>query len=189
MNFRTFNSGNAGQYIGLAVAYSVVLLAVIFSTGYRWQYLLVASLMLLFPLLDKKWRRPEENFNTVVRVAFAVTVIVAMVILILKPDLYEFALMTLLFAAIPEEWFFRAYVMKRAVMQRAGFGIRANLISSLLFSLLHAASWGWQAGLLVFVPSLIFGLIYQKTRSLLLVIAIHAVSNLVYVAYLSFVIG
>lgn len=184
MNFRAFNFSNANQYIGLVVAYFIVLLAVIFTTGYRWQYMLVASLMLILPLLDGKWRRPEENLNTVTRFVFSVTVIVGIVVLILKPHLYEFALMTLLFAAIPEEWFFRAYIM-----QRAGSGISANLISSLLFSLLHVASWGWQTGLLVFVPSLIFGLIYQKTRSLLLVIAIHAVSNLVYVAYLSSVIG
>lgn len=92
----------------------------------------------------------------------------------------QFALATLLMAAVPEEWFFRAYFMVRV-----GRGWSANLTSSLLFSLLHWLTHDWLVALLVFVPSLFYGWLYQRTRDLLLLILVHALSNLIFVLFLA----
>ena len=91
----------------------------------------------------------------------------------------EFALTALLLAALPEEWFFRAYFM-----MRVGGDIRANLVTSVVFSLLHGLTWGWVTALLVFVPSLFYGWLYRKTRDLVLLVLAHLLSNLVYVMFL-----
>ena len=86
---------------------------------------------------------------------------------------------TLLLAALPEEWFFRAYFMTRL-----GGDLRANLVTSVVFSLLHGLTWGWVTALLVFIPSLFYGWLYQKTRDLVLLVIVHTLSNLVYVMFL-----
>jgi membrane protease YdiL (CAAX protease family) len=90
---------------------------------------------------------------------------------------YLVAAQTALFvAALPEEWFFRAYFM-----DRLGKGWRDNVLASLLFSVLHGLTQGWLIALLVFAPSLFYGWLYQRTRDLPLVILVHALSNLVYI--------
>lgn len=91
-----------------------------------------------------------------------------------------FALSTLLMAAIPEEWFFRAYFMARI-----GQGWRANLAASLLFSLLHGLTQGWPAAIRVFAPSLFYGWLYQRTGDLILLVLMHALSNLLFVMFLT----
>jgi membrane protease YdiL (CAAX protease family) len=69
-------------------------------------------------------------------------------------------------------------------MARLGMVWHANLVSSLLFSLVHGLTWGWMTALLVFVPSLFYGWLYRKTRDLVLLVGVHALSNLVYVMFL-----
>ena len=82
---------------------------------------------------------------------------------------------TLFLAALPEEWFFRGYFM-----MRLGMGWRANLFASLLFAALHGLTHDWMTAALVFLPSLAYGWLYQRTRDLPLVVLTHAVSNLIY---------
>jgi hypothetical protein len=95
-----------------------------------------------------------------------------------RPSAAPFALATLLAAAIPEEWFFRTYFMIRL-----GQGSRANIITSLLFSLMHGLTRGWTAAALVFLPSLFYGWLYQRTRDLPLLVLVHTLSNLIYVLF------
>lgn len=97
-----------------------------------------------------------------------------------RPSELPFALSTLLMAAIPEEWFFRAYFMPRM-----GLGIRANVIASALFSLMHGLTRGWTAAVQVFAPSLFYGWLYQRTNDLPLLILVHALSNLIFVMFLT----
>ena len=70
-------------------------------------------------------------------------------------------------------------------MTRRGQGRSSNLIASLLFSLLHGLTRDWAIALLVFVPSLAYGWLYQRTRDLPLLVMVHALSNLIYAVFLA----
>ncbi len=97
-----------------------------------------------------------------------------------QPSYLAYTAITLLLTALPEEWFFRAYFMGRM-----GDGLTANLVASALFSLLHSLSRDWITGLLVFIPSLFYGWLYQRTKDLPLLILVHALSNLVFALFLA----
>jgi membrane protease YdiL (CAAX protease family) len=142
-------------------------------------YVLV-GLMLFLPLLDRRWRLPALPRSRSHYLAWAGLSIAGIALLIWRPSEAPFALGTLVMAAIPEEWFFRAYFMTRL-----GKDVRANVISSVLFSLLHGLTRGWSAAVLVFAPSLFYGWLYQRTRDLPLLVLVHALSNIVYALFLA----
>ena len=157
----------------------MLLVAVFVTIGLEQQYLVLAVLMFLLPLLDSLWKMPAVAIakKDVISVTFLILIVIAVVTL--KPVMLNFFFITLVFIALPEEWFFRAYLMTKI-----GNGLKANVITSIGFSALHAITISWVAGVMVFIPSLVFGLIYQKQGNILLVTLIHAISNLVYAAYL-----
>ncbi len=97
-----------------------------------------------------------------------------------KPVYLEPGLSTLVTAALPEEWFFRAYFMTRV-----GSGFPANLIASVLFCILHGLARGWPIAALVFVPSLFYGWLYQRTRDVPLLVLVHALSNIVFMMFIA----
>ncbi len=135
--------------------------------------------MLFLPLLDRAWCLPRLP-----RSRPHVTSWILFLALLAAPAAWvqhypAHALATLLLTALPEEWFFRGYFMGRI-----GTGLRANLIASTLFSLMHALTQDWMTALLVFPPSLLYGWLYYRTRDLLLVILVHALSNIVYTFFL-----
>lgn len=140
---------------------------------------MLLGLLLFLPLLDRRWALPAIPRSRTHYAAWGGLLAATALLLIWQPLRVEFAFTTLLTAALPEEWFFRAYFM-----MRLGMGLQANLASSVLFSLMHGLTWGWVTALLVFVPSLFYGWLYQKTRDLVLLIMVHALSNLVYVIFL-----
>ena len=109
----------------------------------------------------------------------------AAVLLLWRPQHLAFALSTLLIAALPEEWFFRAYFMTRLQEAHWARGWRANIVASLLFGGLHGLTRGWLMGLSVLAPSLVYGGLYQRTRDLPFVVLLHALSNLLFVLFLS----
>ncbi len=88
------------------------------------------------------------------------------------------------FSALPEEWFFRGYLLTRLEVIKPGYQLQANIFSSIMFSLMHTITRGVPVGIEVFVPSLIFGLVYQKTNNIVLSVLVHAIFNLIYVAFL-----
>lgn len=137
------------------------------------------GLLLALPLLDRAWRLPALPRSKTHYISWGTLAACSVALLLWQPQYARFALITLVTAALPEEWFFRAYFMARM-----GMGWRANLLSSVLFSLVHWLTWGWITGLLVFVPSLFYGWLYGKTRDLVLLVIMHALSNLVYVVFL-----
>jgi membrane protease YdiL (CAAX protease family) len=142
-------------------------------------YVLI-GLMLFLPLLDRGWRVPALPRSRSRHLIWAGLLISGVALLIWRPSETPFALSALLMAALPEEWFFRAYFMTRLSQ-----GSRANVITSLLFSLMHGLTRGWTAAALVFLPSLFYGWLYQRTRDLPSLVLVHALSNLIYVLFLA----
>lgn len=142
-------------------------------------YVLI-GLMLFLPLFDRAWKPPEISRDKRQGWISLGLVLSGAALLVWKPEYLSFGVTTLLLAALPEEWFFRAYFMTRL-----GQGWRANLAASLLFSLLHGLTQGWPAAARVFVPSLFFGWLYQRTGNIVLLILVHALSNLVFIVYLA----
>lgn len=136
--------------------------------------------MLFLPLLDRGWRVPALPRSRAQYLIWAALLVAVLVLLAWRQAAMPFAVSTLLMAAIPEEWFFRGYFMTRL-----GSGLKANVIASVLFCLMHGLTRGWTAAALVFAPSLVYGWLYQRTRDLPLLVLVHALSNLVYVLFLA----
>ncbi len=135
--------------------------------------------MLFLPLLDRYWQIPVMPRRVSSYSAWAATAALIVGLVIWRPQYSGYTASTLLLAALPEEWFFRAYFM-----ERLGRGWRANLITSLLFAVLHGLARGWLTGLLVALPSLFYGWLYQRTRDLPLLVLLHGLSNLVFMLFL-----
>ncbi len=143
---------------------------------------LLTGLMLFLPLLDRNWHSPKILYRRFNLIAWGLCLLSASSILLFNLAMLPLALTTLLLTALPEEWFFRAYFMSR--LEQNGFNpLYANLGASSLFALLHIPTQGL-FGLSVFFPSLFFGWVYQRNRDLVLVILLHALSNIVFVVYL-----
>jgi membrane protease YdiL (CAAX protease family) len=157
---------------------AVLVVGAVFSYPGR-DYVLI-GLMLFLPFFDRGWKTPSLPRSRSHRLIWAGLLIAGIALLVWQPSKMSFALSTLLTAALPEEWFFRAYFMTQI-----GQGWHANLVASLLFSLLHGLTHNWYTALLVLMPSLFYGWLYQRTQDLPLLVLMHALSNLVYVLFLA----
>lgn len=144
----------------------------------------LVGIMLFFPLFDRDWQPPAIPRRLRHVISWAVLALLIGMVLLAEPRYRTAAASALLIAALPEEWFFRAYVQSTLDLWTRFHGLRSILISSLLFSLIHGLSRDWTTAALVFVPSLFYGLLYQRTRDLPLIVLVHTLSNLVYVEYL-----
>ncbi len=136
--------------------------------------------MLFFPLLDPQWQPPAVPDRLRNRISWLALVVLASTLLVWKPAYLEASLSTLVTAALPEEWFFRAYFMTSA-----GTGFTANVVASILFSTLHGLTRGWQIAALVFVPSLFYGWLYRRTRDFPLLVLAHALSNIMFMMFIA----
>ena len=150
-----------------------------------WQLYLLLALMLLFPLLDRHWPLPVIPRQSAHVTAWAGLALAFGTLVMAEPQYLATAAAALLIAALPEEWFFRAYFQTALETHRGFRGLSANLITSLLFSLIHGLSRDWTTALLVFLPSLFYGWLYQRTRDLPLVVLVHGLSNLVFALFLA----
>lgn len=138
----------------------------------------LVGMMLCYPLIDRHWKLPALPAGMRPVIAWASLTLTIALLIVLHPDRANFLFATLLLAALPEEWFFRAYFM-----ERIGSGWPANVISSLFFALVHGLVRGPEVALLVFLPSLLYGWLYQRTHDLPLLILTHTLSNLAFVIY------
>ncbi len=136
--------------------------------------------MFFLPLLDREWRLPGLPRTQPHVIAWLLLLAMLAAPVAWTPHYPELVLTGLLFTALPEEWFFRAYFM-----ERIGTGWRANLITSALFSLMHGLTRDWTTALLVFLPSLFYGWLYQRTRDLPLLVLVHALSNVMFSLFLT----
>jgi len=154
-------------------------ISVVVTQNFHQKSLVLAIVMLVLPLYDDKRHLLNIVITKTNVLLFFALLAIMVVVISLKPDLLFFYISTLVFAALPEEWFFRAYLM-----QRIGRGIKANIITSIFFAALHAITFSWIFSFLVFFPSLVFGWLYQWQQNFVTLVLLHSVSNLIYVAYL-----
>ena len=156
----------------IALAGYAIFLLPIFEKQY------LSFLLLLLPLLDSSWKMPFSNFYRNNAGLLLPCFLLGLILMIDEGRRPEILFVTILFVALPEEWFFRAYYYHR-LTEFFQSNILANIVSSAFFALLHMPLQGFY-GLLVFMPSLFFGWIYQKYKNLSLVIVVHALCNYFY---------
>lgn len=149
---------------------------------YAWRDTLLVALLLFLPFIDPKWSFPIYKQYRYQWLLWLITIVLFTLIIIDKPLKLYFVLYTLLLVALPEEWFFRGYFLRRVEVFFGGEWA-SNLITSVVFALMHVPVQGWN-GLTVFIPSLFFGWLYQRNRDLILVILVHALFNCIYSIYL-----
>lgn len=156
----------------------ILMIPAMFETQY--QYLYLFGLLLFLPLTDStvKLTDVQSCSNTAYAIWMLCAALTAIVIAAF-PDLSIHVLPSIAYVAIPEEWFFRAYLMKKF---RSGW--QAILIVSLLFALMHFTYKNELNAWLVFIPSLFYCWYYLLTRDLLGVILLHVTSNIVYIAFI-----
>ncbi len=159
----------------LAVSVAILLATAVIArlTGAPW--LLTAALLIVPPALDRGF--PAETFARERRLSawrpVAVAACALLLLVALRPSLAPFALATLLLTALPEEWFFRAWLQ-----QGMGNDLRAVGVSSLIFASIHGVMLSGEMAVLVLPPSLLFGLLHWRWPSLWLVVLAHAAANL-----------
>jgi membrane protease YdiL (CAAX protease family) len=100
-------------------------------------------------------------------------------------SLGEFCLVQMLVVALPEELFFRGFLLellerrfppKRRVLG-GGIGL-ALVLSSVMFALVHLPKFGDPRDLATFFPGLLFGWMRSATKSILASTVTHAGSNI-----------
>ena len=165
------------KFVYPVLAYLIVLFA-FFFTGYE-VTVYTYALFLFLPLLDPSWKVPRLTLPRNQILLTAIPVLFAVFLLLINSAYAEYFVNMLVFTAIPEEWFFRAYLLSRV-----GFHFTGNLTVSIAFAVLHGFTQSLSMIFLVFFPSLIFGYIYQATRNIYLVAVVHALSNLVFIIYI-----
>ncbi len=139
---------------------------------------LLPVMFLLLPFIDFFWRMPHLRWKQQFVIRWVILAVIISTLLFLHTEVLDLFTIMVLVAALPEEWFFRAYLQKRL-----GNNIAAVFIVSLLFSWMHYLTHDSVVVWLVFIPSVFFGWIYKKTDDLILVVLLHALSNLVYYIY------
>lgn len=90
-------------------------------------------------------------------------------------------LVYLLLAPLAEELFFRGVLQdffRKRIKSHIFVISMANVITSLIFGIYHIPFWGTAHALLVVIPSLAFGLLYDRTERLTYPIILHMVYNL-----------
>lgn len=98
---------------------------------------------------------------------------------------YELLFLAVVVYPVCEEIIFRgtiqAELQKRLKITRKGFFhiSLANLVTSLLFALIHALYFQTPLAAIVFFPSLVFGYMYEKEKHLFAPIFIHGTYNLI----------
>ena len=154
-------------------------MAVSAIANYAARVYVLGGIMLFFPLADPFWKPPALLRSRRHVLGWIAIALPATALLAWRPTYAGYTAAMVLTAALPEEWFFRAYFMTRM-----GSSWRANLLTSLLFACMHGLTWGWMAAVLVFLPSLFYGWLYQRSRDVVLLVLVHGLSNLVFMMFL-----
>ena len=148
---------------------------------YSYQPIVLAALMLLYPFSDKAWHAPVISRPIKIILFWLFIYACYMAAAVYLTQNIELALYGIVLVALPEEWFFRSWLLIR-LNKRLENQNHANIITSIAFALLHIPTQGL-FGLTTFFPSLFFGWLYQKNNNLNNVILLHAMSNLFYQHY------
>lgn len=108
---------------------------------------------------------------------FAVRLIYGSVQALPLSDIFYF----ILFAPVAEELFFRGVLqdtLKQRTNRRISALTYANIFTSLVFAAVHIPFWGAMHSSLVFIPSLIFGFLYDRTGKIIFPVILHMFYNL-----------
>ena len=150
--------------------------AFLIVTGYLSEYVL-PLLLLILPLLGNGFDKSllaKLDINSPYTYLILVLLLFTLLLSILT-DALEIVIRSYMYAAIPEEFYFRAFLQKSL-----GNNNSAIIAATLSFSLMHFITRGFLSGVMVFIPSLIFGWIFKKTENLYLVVVVHASANIIY---------
>lgn len=162
-----------------AIAYACVFLFVLIAGSIASSYLYIV--LLFIPLLDPHWKAPDIRLHSRLELYILLLCLLITAALLFKmPGYLEYFLVMLILTAMPEEWFFRVYLLNRI-----GLNLRGNMLVSVAFSLLHGLTQNIYMMFLVFIPSMIFGYVYIRLRNMYVVILLHALSNLIFIIYLN----
>lgn len=171
-----FRVGKFWAYINFAI----LLIAVVITKKSEFQYIVLAFPLFLLPFSDPQWS-PVKSIFQLKRTNFVIFIL--LVVLVAAPVVLNMITMgavfaILLYSALPEEWFFRVYLLNRL-----GNDTQANIISSLLFCSLHAIDGNFIHAALVFIPSATLGYVFLKRGNLWLIVSLHLLFNVVYTAF------
>jgi membrane protease YdiL (CAAX protease family) len=161
-----------------AIFFIAVLIATFAQQNRDW---LLPVVFLLLPLFDIYWRVPQSRIAKWNIIHQLTLVVIIVILLVRNVEVIDVFVVMLLSAAIPEEWFFRGYLQKKY-----GNNFRAIFAVSFLFALMHYLVQESEVSLLsllVFIPSVLFGLVYKITGDMIVVVMLHALSNLLYYLY------
>lgn len=89
----------------------------------------------------------------------------------------QFIIITIIAVALPEEVFFRGFIL-----HNIGCNTKGIVISSLLFAIAHGHRlffFGDYLAILTLFPSLIMGFLYVRTNNILPSVIFHSLSNIV----------
>ncbi len=167
--------------IKLLVFNSAILLGcAVFDYEFR-DYLLILCLFFL-PFVDRSWSiQASQEYSYKRHLRISLFVILVGVFIVNIESFYLLAAIVL-FNALPEEWFFRAYFMS-TIESFCKSRIKANIITSSMFALMHLPMQGL-IGLSTFFPSLFMGWMYQKNRDFMLLVMVHAIFNYIFILFL-----
>jgi membrane protease YdiL (CAAX protease family) len=155
-----------------------------------WRLVILAFYVWLFSgALKRAWRQPARRaLHPLLTVALA-----ASILIVLAGGYWQvhdtstmlvFALTTPV-VAFREELFYR-FILQDGLERKLG-SLPAIWLSSLLFVLYHIGSQPMNLGTYVSLASfaILFGAVYQRTRSLRLVVAMHLIVDLVFIVSVS----
>jgi len=164
----------------------------IFYSSY--QAIVLAAIMLIYPALDKKWKFPTLKYNYPNILIWIIIIALTGIFSLSETISIKLILTSLILTAIPEEWFFRAYIQtqlenylknKRVTLSNSSTAI-SIITASLFFASIHVIV---QNNIIllpaIFFPSLFFGYLFYKTQDIVLVILTHLISNI----FLYWIIG
>jgi membrane protease YdiL (CAAX protease family) len=96
------------------------------------------------------------------------------------PDTYSL-FFYLMLVPTAEEMFYRgvlqSYLKKKTDYKILGITL-ANVAVSVIFALSHVPVWGVMHSALVFIPSLVFGFMFDRTGKIIYPLIIHSVYNM-----------
>ena len=168
------------NYLHIYIASGLSILP-LFLAGFTYLPILLVAYILFMPLVDIYWKGVKwlSAISTRAILLWVSCILCIAFLAELDSQRWLFVLTTLVFAALPEEWFYRGYLQTKF-----GNNYSAIILVSVFFSMAHVFSISWIAGVLVFIPSLIFGYIYKKSQDLIFVVLLHTLSNLAYKLYI-----
>lgn len=188
------------------------------SEQHSWKWMIVPWVWILFPIITlgikkidlnkigisiRTWRKSLLQVFIATIIVFPLFVSLFFIYIkicgytingfVVHNDLWQYLLFHLLFVSIPEEFFFRGYFQSTIAdaFKKSPKNIKVIfpiILSAMLFSVTHIILNPSLTSFLTFFPGLIFGLLKERTDSLIAPIVFHWECNILWY-YLSMTIS